>query len=122
MPCRECLLADEKNVDGAQIEIVVEWEPRKATVRRMHARIELDRQRAQKYRSSYHDSLSLVLEDMARPTNLIATAQSEKQQLVARVDWLVRLGRLRGGLALRRHFRCFRYFPRPRQPDEQKTW
>lgn len=37
---------------------------------------------------AHHDSLAFVLDDMARPTDFIATTKAEKLELIGRVDRL----------------------------------
>jgi hypothetical protein len=39
---------------------------------------------------SHHDRLSLVLDDVARPSHFVSSAQAGEEELVARVDGLVR--------------------------------
>lgn len=42
------LLADQKHIDRAQVEVIVEGKSRKAIVTRMHAGIKLSKQRVSK--------------------------------------------------------------------------
>jgi hypothetical protein len=46
----------------------------------------------------HHDRFTLVLDDMARPSDFIAASKTEKHELVRRVYWLV----LGGGIHRRR--------------------
>jgi hypothetical protein len=77
-----CLLADEENVDGAEVEVVEEREGSKTIVRRMLASIELWTKPVSAIMSRstmddvghYHDGLALVLDNMARPPDLVSTS------------------------------------------------
>ena len=61
------VLANEEDINSAQIELVVVWERGKPFVCRMHSRIELQTlisQDAPDWLSTYHYCLALILEDM----------------------------------------------------------
>lgn len=75
-------MRDEQHINRRQIELVVERKRGEALVCGMHPGIQ-------------HDRLSLVLEDMARATNFIAAAETDKVEVVGFIPR--RLGDRRGG-------------------------
>lgn len=80
------LLANEENINGAEVKVVEEREGCEAVVSRMLAGVELaERVRAkfavtpdEKAMSTYHYSLSFVLNNVTRPADLVAAAEAEK--------------------------------------------
>jgi hypothetical protein len=42
-------------------------------------------------RKAYHDRFAFVLNDVARPSNLVPTTEAEKHQLISRIDWLLNI-------------------------------
>lgn len=62
-------MADEQNVNGAEVEFVVERKRSKAFISWMHSGVQ-------------HHGLSLVLEDMAGATDFIAAAQADEGEVV----------------------------------------
>jgi hypothetical protein len=57
--------------------------------------------------ATHHDCLALVLDDVARPANLVAAAQGQEHQLIGRVDGLLGHGCCHGrGLPLGSHRVC----------------
>lgn len=97
------LLADQKHIHGAEVEVVEEGQSRKAVVGRMLAGIELlgamsahIHARGGSLPSTYHDRLSLVLDDVTRPPDLVAPSEAEEHELIRRVYWLFRRGRGHG--------------------------
>lgn len=60
--------------------------------------------RQQQPGDSYHHSLALVLNDVTRTANLVATTKAEELQLISWIDGLFGFGnRHRGGLPLGGH-------------------
>lgn len=53
--------------------------------------------------AAYHNRLSLVLYDVTRPADLIATAQTVEEKLIGWVDGLVAARRHGSGLTFRGH-------------------
>lgn len=91
------LLADEKHVDRAEVEDIEEGKRGQTIVCRVLACVKL--QRSSAFLGSdaekrldgvaHHNSLALVLDDMAGPTDFIATAEAEKLELIGWVDRLL---------------------------------
>ncbi len=100
------LLADEQDIDGAQVEVIKEGEGGQAVVGWVLAGVELGHglsadtaargPKGAGPEAAYHDCLPLVLDDVARPADLVPAAEAEKHELVGRVDGLFRHGRGHG--------------------------
>lgn len=71
-------MRDQQDVHSAQVELVVEREGGEAFVGGMNAGVE-------------HDSFSLVLDDVAGATDLVAAAEAEE---VEKVRFILNWGRL----------------------------
>lgn len=96
------LLADKEHIYSAEIEVIIEWKRCEAIVCRMLAGVKLDmvdEQLAGAHDSfegisefPHHDRFTLVLDDMARPSDFIAASKTEKHELVRWIYWLVLAG------------------------------
>lgn len=97
-----CLLGNEKHVDRAEVELVEEGKGCQPIVCGMLASVQLEKNvRTWKFRIggrtlAYHDSLPLVLYNMARPADLVAAAQSQEHELVRGINGFVADGGAHG--------------------------
>ena len=62
-------MADQQNVNGAEVEFIVERKRSKAFISGMHSGVQ-------------HHGLSLVLEDVAGATDFIAAAQADEGKVI----------------------------------------
>lgn len=108
------LLADKKHVYSAEVKVVKEGQGGQAVISRVLACIKLRRgiqvsesnglSTGFRVLATYHDCLSLVLDNMTGPANLVATAQAQEHQLIGGIDWLLGRSRChRRGLPLGSH-------------------
>lgn len=105
-------LADQENVDSAEIELIKVRQSSKAVVGWVHTGIELSDISQQSVVNkgaavkSYHDRFAFILENMTRSPHFVTTAQVQEHELIGRIDGFFCLLCHQGQLSLSRHDRC----------------
>ena len=88
---KEYVLANEKDIDGAKVELIIVWQCGIAIQSRMHSCVKLH---ASPLVGSFvilkgetcHDGLSFVLHYMTRPSHFIPTSKAEEHQFLRGVN------------------------------------
>jgi hypothetical protein len=104
----EYSLAYEEYIDGAEIEFVKVRQRCQAIIGRVLTGVELETKIINislmtTTCKTDHDCFALVLDDMARPSHLVSTAEAEKHKLISRIDGLFRKRRNRRQLSFCSH-------------------